>query len=133
MQIRLLIDREVQEALVDQVEGAGKQVVPAADQLPAQAVLLDDLPDALGVACVDREHLGEALVPEIVRVDRRELLAQVGIGGNDLRVDGLAGLLDRGDRAVDARLDVQRSRRGDEERHVALRDECRDPLAHREA
>ena len=47
-----------------------------------------------------------------------------------MRRDPLALLLDGVLRAVDARLDVQRARRGDEERHVAGRDELHDVLAH---
>ena len=42
----------------------------------------------------------------------------------------LAELLDRGLETVDARLDVELARRGDEERDVAARDEVDDPLAH---
>ena len=42
----------------------------------------------------------------------------------------LAELLDRGDQTVDAGLDVELARRGDEERHVAAADEVDDPLAH---
>jgi hypothetical protein len=128
-----LIDREVQEPFVDQLERAGQQVVPAADHLPAQAVLLDDLSDALCVTGVDGEHPGQLLVAEVVGVDRRELLAQVGVGRDDLGVDRLARLLDRGHCAVDAGLNVQRARRRDEQCHVTLRDLGCDLLAHGEA
>ena len=51
-------------------------------------------------------------------------------GGDDVRRDALARLLDRVLRAVDARLDVRRARRGDEQRHVARRHQVDDPLAH---
>ena len=53
-------------------------------------------------------------------------------GGDVLGLDVGTGLGDRVERPVDARLDVQLARRGDEQRHLALADDLDDPLAHGE-
>ena len=62
-----------------------------------------------------------------------ELLRKVRAGGDVLGFDGGAGLCDRVERPVDARLDVQLAGRGDEQPHLALADDLDDPLAHGEA
>ena len=62
-----------------------------------------------------------------------ELLGKVRARGDVLGFDGGAGLGDRVERSVDARLDVQLAGRGDEQPHLALADELDDPLAHGKA
>src|SRR5215207_4295506 len=134
LDVGLLVDREVELVVAQQLERLGQRVVAAAlHALVAQLVLLDDLADRLRRAGVDREHALDVLVAEVVRVDARELLVELGTAGDRLVLDVLAGLLDRVDRAVDAWLDVQRAGRGDEQRDLAGRDQLDDPLAHLDA
>ena len=135
MEIRLLVDGEVEHAFGHQLDRGRQQVVPAAALEPGRpgVVGLDDLPDALRAAGVDGEHPRHARVAEVVRLDRAELLLERGSCGDVFDVDRRTGLLDGGDRAVDAGLDVELAGRGDEQRDVTLTDELDDPLAHLEA
>ena len=57
--------------------------------LVAQLVLLHDLADALGRAGVDGEHALGVLVADALRVDARELLVELGAGGDVLYSIGL--------------------------------------------
>ena len=135
MQVRLLVDGEVEHAFGHQLDRGRQQVVPAAALEAGRpgVVGLDDLPDALRAAGVDREHPCHAGVAEVVRLDRAELFLERGSCRDVGHVDRRAGLLDGGDGAVDAGLDVELAGRGDEQRDVALADELDDPLAHLEA
>src|SRR5918999_2753610 len=70
LEVGLLVDREVDLVVLEQLERLRQRVVPAAlHALLAQLVLLDDLRDALGGAGVDREHALHVLVADVVRVD----------------------------------------------------------------
>ena len=86
--------------------------------------------DALGAAGIDREHAFHVLVAEIEGFDLRQFLVHRRAGGDLLGVDLLAGLLDRGDRAIEPRLDVELARRGDEQRDEAGVHQRGDALAH---
>ena len=64
-----------------------------------------------------------------VGLDRRQLLREGRSGRDDVRLDARV-LLERRLSAVDARLDVQRARGGDEQRDVTGRDELGDVVPH---
>ena len=70
-------------------------------------------------------------VAEIPGFDAVELFGQFGARLDLLVLDVGAGILDRLDRPVDSRLDVELAGSGDEQSHRALADEVDDVLAHR--
>src|SRR5215216_1896651 len=108
LEVGLLVDREVDLVVLEELERLREGVVSAAlDALVAELVLLDHLGDALGRARVDREHPLHVLVADVVPVDARQLLVELGAGGDRLVLDVGARVLDRFDRAVDPRLDVE--------------------------
>src|SRR4051795_2921343 len=130
LQVRLLVDREVDLVAGQQLLGDRREVVAAAlDALLAQVVLLDRLGEALRAAGVDGEVALRVRMAGRVGVDHRQLGRDGRACRDDVRLDarvGLEGLAG----AVDARLDVRRARRRDEQRDVAGGHELRDALAH---
>src|SRR3954471_1723445 len=130
LQVRLLIDREVDLVAGEQLLRDRREVVAAAlDALGAQVALLDRLREALGRAGVDGEVALRVRVAGGVGVDHRQLGRQRRAGRDDVRLDARVRL-ERLARAVDPRLDVRLARRRDEQGDVAGRHELRDALAH---
>jgi hypothetical protein len=78
-------------------------------------VLLHDLGNALRASGVDREHAFDVLVPLVPGIDRRQFLGYLSASLHSLILDARAGLLDRRDCPVDARLDVELPRCGNKE------------------
>src|SRR5262249_51111427 len=130
LQVRLLVDGEVQAAALDRLQRYRGQVEAARRDLALQAVLLDHLANRLGRTGVHREDpLQGGLVGQQVGVDGGVLLRQGGARRLRGEVDVLAGGLDRLLGAVDPRLDVGRARGGDEaDRVTAVRHAGHDPL-----
>ena len=95
---------------VDQVERSGSRSKPPPFDLPLQAVLLDDLADALGVS---RRRPRTSRPASCGRGStRRSSTApcEVGVGRDAFALIGLPDCLIAAMRAVDARLDVERAR-----------------------
>src|SRR5215211_173919 len=131
LHIGLLVYREVDVAGLYELERLRQEIVPAATHpLLVQAVLLHHLGDTLGAAGVHGEHALHVLVALVVRVDPVQLVRNLGASCDlrilDVRTRVLYGL----DGAVDARLDVERARRRDEERYRPFPHQVHDPLAH---
>src|SRR3954449_4889551 len=88
LQVRLLVDREVDLVVGEQLLRHRREVVAAAlDALAAQVALLDRLGEALRAAGVDREVALRVRVPRRVGVDRRELRRQRRARRDDVRLD----------------------------------------------
>ena len=132
LKIRLLIDRKAEIAVLDRAERARQQIVAARrDFLRGEAVLFRGQADAFGRSAVHGEHAVHVTMAEIVRFDRRVLLRHERAARHLIVGDALAGFFNRVDRAVDARLQVERTRRRDEERDVTARGHrIDDSLAH---
>ena len=131
LQVGLLVDREFDVAFLQQLLRLFGQVEAAGlDAFGGQPVLLHHFREDFRRAAVDRVHALRARVADPVGFDRRELARHRGAGGDRVHRDRLARVLDRLFGAFDARLQVGRARRGDEQRHVARGDRGDDPFAH---
>src|SRR3954453_1650019 len=130
LQVRLLVDREVDLVAGQQLLGDRREVVAAAlESLLGEFVFLDSLGESLRAGGVDGEVAFRVRMAGGVGVDHRQLGRHSRAGRDDVRLDARVGL-ERLAGAVDARLDVRRARRRDEQRDVARRDELGDALAH---
>ena len=80
-----------------------------------QLELLHHLANALRAAGVHREHPLQVLMAEIEGFDFRQFLVHRRAACDLLCLDLFAGLSDRSHRAIEARLDIELPRRGNEQ------------------
>ena len=131
LQVRLLVDHEIEKAVMHRLQRAGQHVVAAgANTFGGKIVFAADEAAIHRVAAAGAEHPLHVLVAEIIGVDLRQRLVSGRSGGDHCRLDIGARFLDRIHCAVKAGLQVQLPRCRDEYRDLAFADQLDDAFAH---